>query len=185
MSSPGREIIQRRNQLFLEGLYLCGKCSEVKPLLEFGSNKRGRHGIQTWCKVCLNASNMASSKKKIEEIGHEAWRAKKNHEQEKWRKNTRHKRLDHFKRQERESNYRQNYGITIADFDRLLAEQDGRCAICCTPKPQRKWHVDHCHETGEVRGILCNLCNVAIGAFKENQDALEMARIYLRPRGMI
>lgn len=118
-------------------------------------------------------------------MGREAFLARKKGQLDKWKKNTRPKRIEHFKRKEREANLRANYGMTIHDFDVMLAEQDGRCAICMTPNPQRKWHVDHCHDSGEVRGILCNLCNVAIGAFKENPDAIAMSLIYLRPRGKI
>lgn len=182
MARPSKEIIQLRNNLFPEGLYYCGKCQVVKPLLEFGRDKANRHGIKAWCKPCMNNYNHRSEQRIKAEIGETAFRARKNDHLAKWKKNTRPKRLEHFRRQDKESNLKRLYGITIADFNRLLAEQDGRCAICSTVKPQSKWHVDHCHNSNEVRGILCNLCNVGIGALKENIDAIRMAEIYLRPR---
>lgn len=185
MSRPSAEIVKLRDQLFPEGLYFCGECSEVKPLLEFHSNNRTRHGVATKCKECKNEHNRALVKRHKEEMGEDAWLAKKREQLKKWRVNTRPKRLEHFQRYEREKNLKSNYGISIDDFDRLLASQDGRCAICETPNPQRFWHIDHDHSTGEIRGILCNLCNVGLGAFKDNRHSLKMAEIYLRPRGKI
>ena len=59
---------------------------------------------------------------------------------------------------------RTSYGISAADFDAMLARQDGRCAICRTKRPKglrRVFQVDHCHKTGRVRGALCQRCNTS------------------------
>lgn len=74
------------------------------------------------------------------------------------------------------------YGLTVEQFDALLEQQSGGCAICrTTTVPTRgNWHVDHCHETGRVRGILCHGCNVALGHLKDRIDLLEAAIAYLR-----
>lgn len=68
---------------------------------------------------------------------------------------------------------------TVA-FERLLAEQDSGCAICGGP-PVGKEHlsVDHCHETGEVRGLLCDNCNLAIGLLQDDPNIVTSARAYL------
>lgn len=70
------------------------------------------------------------------------------------------------------------YGITVADMDRLMSFQEGRCAIC--PSDIRSdFHVDHDHATGQVRGLLCQRCNLAIGNFAEDTDLLWSAIAYL------
>ena len=71
------------------------------------------------------------------------------------------------------------YGLTEGEYDRMLAEQDGRCAIC---KEQKKLCIDHDHKTEKVRGLLCNHCNVAIGMLKENEKLFLSAVLYLRAR---
>lgn len=73
------------------------------------------------------------------------------------------------------------YGLTIEDFDRILERQCGRCAICGTSDPGRKgFCVDHCHDTGRVRGLLCTNCNVGIGQLGDDVDRLMRAVEYLK-----
>ena len=68
------------------------------------------------------------------------------------------------------------YGLTLADVEHLLSLQSGRCAICGSPDPQ---HVDHDHESGRVRGLLCFNCNGGLGQFKDNVENLQRAAKYL------
>lgn len=70
------------------------------------------------------------------------------------------------------------YGITVADYERLYLEQDGRCAICLIPFSGRA-HIDHEHETGRIRGLLCRPCNVGLGHFGDNVEGLMRAVAYL------
>jgi hypothetical protein len=73
--------------------------------------------------------------------------------------------------------------LTVEEFDALLASQDGKCAICRTdkwPGNGNRPHVDHCHATGKVRGILCTSCNNGLGRFKDRVDLLEAAIAYLK-----
>lgn len=70
------------------------------------------------------------------------------------------------------------YGIPYGTFDRLMQEQDGRCAIC-RRQHDRTLHVDHDHETGIVRGLLCDTCNRGIGYFHEDADRLRAAAFYV------
>jgi hypothetical protein len=75
------------------------------------------------------------------------------------------------------------YGITAETFDSLLKTQGGKCAICQTESPGGKhnqWHIDHCHNSGMLRGILCNACNCGLGRFKDSADLVEKAATYLR-----
>lgn len=86
----------------------------------------------------------------------------------------------------RESRYRRVYGITEAEYQRLLAEQGGRCAICRTdranPNRDARFAVDHNHETKAVRGLLCLRCNVLLANALEKTDVLLEAVAYYAPR---
>lgn len=78
------------------------------------------------------------------------------------------------------------YGLTLEGFTLLLQSQGGKCAICGqSPTGKRKdaFHVDHCHKTGIVRGILCPACNHGIGKFKDDPKLLRKAASYLEGDG--
>ena len=76
------------------------------------------------------------------------------------------------------------YGITLDDYDALLASQNGVCAICLKKQStERRLSVDHDHTTGRVRGILCKDCNTGIGHLRDSITILESAIQYLRLRG--
>jgi Recombination endonuclease VII len=73
------------------------------------------------------------------------------------------------------------YGLTRADYDQMLAAQHGRCAVCRskTPKGPGRWHIDHDHITGQVRGLLCNNCNRGIGYFSDDPEVIKAAARYV------
>jgi len=74
------------------------------------------------------------------------------------------------------------YGMSEEQYDVLLLSQDNRCAICNTDTPTGKWRVfavDHCHTTGNVRGLLCNECNRGMGLLRDNAELLRRAADYL------
>jgi hypothetical protein len=73
-------------------------------------------------------------------------------------------------------------GLTLEQWEIMLSEQGGRCAICGTDKPGgigEKLNVDHDHGTGAVRGLLCHLCNRMLGHAKDDVRILEAAIAYL------
>ncbi len=74
---------------------------------------------------------------------------------------------------------RGKYGITLEQYDALLAAQSGRCAICMVPFSDTQPYVDHDHATGEIRGLLCNSCNNGLGRFKDDPSRLRNAAAYL------
>lgn len=79
---------------------------------------------------------------------------------------------------------RKRYGIEIDEFFEILKSQNGGCAICGKKrafknKTTKSLHVDHCHRTGVVRGVLCNSCNWALGHFGDSKDGLLLAIKYL------
>lgn len=81
----------------------------------------------------------------------------------------------------RESNRLRRYGVTAEVLQEMLTNQDNRCAICTDvfDSNPRFTHVDHCHKTGRVRGLLCNRCNALIGYAKEDAAVLKAAVEYL------
>ncbi len=74
------------------------------------------------------------------------------------------------------------FGITASDFDILLERQGGGCALCGTRQPLGRWGrfaVDHCHETGRVRGLLCNRCNAALGVLGDTPTRIARVHEYV------
>jgi hypothetical protein len=83
----------------------------------------------------------------------------------------------------RESRLKQEYGLTNEGYDAILKSQFGLCAICGKEQADKRGHrlhVDHCHKTGQVRGLLCSNCNQGIGKFQDKIEFLESAVQYLR-----
>jgi hypothetical protein len=78
-------------------------------------------------------------------------------------------------------------GLTVSQYERLLRSQQNKCAICLKGEVAKDARygatkllsVDHCHKTGEVRGLLCDNCNRGLGLFKEDVDTLSNAISYL------
>jgi hypothetical protein len=71
------------------------------------------------------------------------------------------------------------YGITLKDYNRLLDEQCGVCAGCGLSNPiNRRLSVDHCHDTGKVRGLLCHHCNIGIGHLRHDPKLLRKMAEY-------
>lgn len=80
------------------------------------------------------------------------------------------------------SDRRRKYGLEPDDIKRLLAEQGGGCALCgrLDPGTRRSFHIDHCHHTGQIRGVLCHHCNLLLGHAGDHIQTLERAIDYLR-----
>lgn len=77
---------------------------------------------------------------------------------------------------------RERYGLTAEDYDKMVADQAGLCAICNRPPRDKgkRLVVDHCHASKNVRQLLCRHCNSGIGQFEDNIEFLELAINYLR-----
>lgn len=77
---------------------------------------------------------------------------------------------------------KKKYGIDLNQYNQLLKDQNDCCKICETHKSNfnKALAVDHCHESGKVRGLLCASCNTGLGQFKENSTLLGKAFIYLQ-----
>lgn len=72
------------------------------------------------------------------------------------------------------------YGMDQGEYDDLFDAQGGKCAICGGHEESVLLSVDHNHETGEVRGLLCRPCNSALGFFKDDPALVESALAYLK-----
>jgi len=76
-----------------------------------------------------------------------------------------------------------SYGITLEEKNRMIENQEGKCLICGNEfKDSKDKHVDHCHKTNRVRGILCSHCNSGIGFFQDNVNILQKAIKYLEKK---
>ena len=132
---------------------VCTKCKEEKPLGEFRIRvSRGNDARHSWCKSCVKGTNKDRSTDK-----------------------------------EREYKLKYNFGITMLEYDRMLKDQGSVCKICGNPEVAKsnsgvtkRLAVDHCHDTGKIRGLLCQDCNIGIGKLKDNPVLLQKAMDYLK-----
>lgn len=141
---------------------VCTKCGEAKPEARFPMDRtRGRRVSR--CQDCSNATT-------------KAWRSR----QPDYDRN----RYQATKLETRERHLVRKYGVTLADYARMLKEQGGGCAICGLPESDAykgSLHVDHCHATGAVRGLLCRGCNHILGHLKDDPELLRSSIQYLAP----
>ncbi len=84
-----------------------------------------------------------------------------------------------IKQYTRKRRYRK-LGLTIEIYDAMLIEQDNVCKLCKRPPRTMKLAVDHCHDTGKVRGLLCTNCNTAIGVIEKNQGRMREILEYVK-----
>jgi hypothetical protein len=83
----------------------------------------------------------------------------------------------------REHKLKNRYGMTLEDYDNMLLAQGGACAMCPTIPQERKLFVDHNHDTGEVRALLCLPCNTMLGMAGDSVDRLQAGIDYLKEHG--
>ena len=89
-----------------------------------------------------------------------------------------HKNKERITKQMLVSHRRRLYGLNEEEYNDMILSQNNLCAICNKPS-DKTLHIDHDHETGRIRGLLCHSCNVGIGLFKEDVDSLASAITYL------
>lgn len=78
--------------------------------------------------------------------------------------------------------YKRQYGMTLDDVRQMLEDQGFACAICQRELNEDTKHVDHCHKTGYVRGLLCARCNLGLGKLGDNIEGLKKALAYLEKK---
>lgn len=156
----------------------CTKCGELKPLDHFYKAKGGRDGLRGDCKDCFStrAKQWYAANRT-----HVIARVKQWQQANPDRVNTAHRarRAANPERQ-RDGHLRRTFGLSLDEYERILRDQSGRCKICGrAPRKGTSLHVDHDHETGEVRGLLCFRCNGGLGQFAEDPERLLVAAEYL------
>lgn len=94
--------------------------------------------------------------------------------------------VKHIPRTMRRRALKGRFGLEYKDYSSMYAHQDGKCMICCKPLAKYKNKdgvetacVDHNHETGQIRGLLCRACNMGLGQFKDDPLLLDAAIEYL------
>jgi hypothetical protein len=140
----------------------CSKCKKIKDISEFSKHTRTKGGLKYECKECANYRAKAHYRESI---------------------------LKHHKdkRKRKYINLNSKYGVEENIYEEILREQDGKCAICGNRETAKHHNgevkslaVDHNHDTGEIRGLLCQKCNVGLGHFKDNPTLLQNAIAYLQ-----
>jgi hypothetical protein len=155
----------------------CKLCGETKPVEDFYRAAGARDGHRGDCKACNLArkANWYQRNRESEIARVLEWQAA-NPERV---KASRRKRNAARRSEIREATLVRKYGITQGDYEMLLATQGGTCAICRRrPAQGTSLHVDHDHETGAVRGLLCFRCNGGGGQFGEDEERLLVAAGY-------
>lgn len=142
------------NSMFTQKCYVCKR---VLSFSEFYPNRWRASGIHGECKECS-------------------------------RKQTKQRRINNpnMVADDRRYNIKRKYRISVLEYDLLFAAQLGLCSICKQPETAmwkgrpKPLAVDHCHVTGENRGLLCSKCNVGLGYFRESAELLKAAITYLQ-----
>lgn len=130
---------------------------------EFYKDRSHKDGRSSTCKVCTLARHKAYCLENPEKI------AVKNKEYQK-----------ENKKKIRDRTRCSIYGLALGEFDRLFVEQGGICAICGSPGGKRGIGVDHDHESGKIRALLCGPCNIGIGMLKDSPVIAQKAADYLK-----
>ena len=142
------------------GTKTCSSCKEEKEISFFSKHRGNKDGLRYSCKQCD-----AVSRKKY-------WDSRAGKEvSNKWRGS------DKGRESRRNTKLKARYGITLDDYYEMYESVDGSCEICKNEFDVLA--VDHCHESGKVRGLLCKPCNTALGLMKDSQETLFNSQVYL------
>lgn len=182
----GTPPASRERYPVIDGMKRCTACDEVLPTAMFLPKGKTRRGLRPECRTCTKLRDqavyqnsrerhLAHSRKQRGVLDDETRRRyagpgrRRRKDDPEWRR-----------RQDLERTARR-YGLTVDDYDVMLAAQGGGCAICgAPPSESRRHHIDHDHETGVVRGLLCSNCNTAMGRFGDDPERLMEALRYLQ-----
>jgi len=161
----------------------CTKCGLVKPLVAFYAMRGMRDGHRN---DCIDCNKAAKRERHARNPGPYRERARQWAAENPDRRATyqaAYRKRPERKRMMRDAYYRRTYGISADEVDEMLEAQSGGCAIC-GEKAERlaSMHVDHDHEHGHLRGLLCSTCNQGLGHFRDDPAVLLRAIVYLRQR---
>lgn len=142
----------------------CTVCGKEKKLIEFVKNSRAKSGYSSMCKKCnqkISKEYRANNPDKVKNYNSSPARVLRNYETRMMRE----------------------YGLLLTDVQRMLEQQDHKCPICGVTigiGANYTAVVDHCHTTGEIRGMLCDLCNRGLGHYQDSPSIMVKAAEYLK-----
>ena len=159
--------VDRIYKVLPDELKECAVCHWALPKSEFNKHKIAADKLYTWCKLCA---------KEYRKKYHELNKKRENRKNREWNKANK-KKVSGLARTRR----LRMYGLSKDEYDEMLRDQNGKCAICGLPQLESKWQfcVDHCHKTDKVRGLLCFNCNTMLGKVKDSTQVLLNAIEYL------
>jgi len=139
-----------------------------QPISNFNRNAKQKDGLQYYCRVCTATRTKAHQKRFPDKwAGYSRKYRVSNYD-----KHRANAKAFQLKNPDSVKNtvLKRNFGITIEQYNSMFASQQGRCAICDTHSSEfkRSLAVDHCHETGRVRQLLCHHCNTALGLLDDS-----------------
>lgn len=187
----------------------CSRCCEWKARTEFRRASKRKDGLQCECKDCANERSRRYSEENHDKILAAQRKYRKNNKKkiseysrnyriknkEKLSERARQHRLNNLedcrakersryaekREQFRERQLNNLYGITAQEYSFLLQQQDNKCACCGADQDEsHSFNVDHDHETGDVRGLLCRRCNMGIGLLGDDINGVTAAVLYLQ-----
>lgn len=158
---------------------VCTKCKKKKAETEFYKSNRRKTGLRPQCKECVYVAR----REQYIDRGKSWYRNNKEAVLENLKKLSKCPRYRERKKVwDRNSRLKKNYGLTLEEYDKMLKKQKGVCAICKQKAKRNHGNlvVDHCHDTGEVRGLLCSNCNSGIGLLEDDLELVKAAARYLK-----
>ena len=163
-------------QVIREGMKRCSTCQQLLPINEFHRDKSTPTGLASRCKSCSRVAQIAYLAKKPISI-----------EVERERRSRRDP--EKVKANQRRTMLKARYGVTPEWLAETFESQGGVCAACGCPEMKtfqgriRMLAIDHDHQTGEIRGLLCSTCNISIGLLGDDVGRIEAAALYLELHG--
>lgn len=159
-------------RLLAEGLRRCRTCKIVKPADDFYKAPSNADGLNSKCAPCYNeAVAEYASLPRTKALRGAQYRRMREQDEGAWRV------------RQRAYSFRYKYGIELEHYEAMLEAQHGRCWICETmAAPDLTLFVDHDHDTGQVRGLLCRRCNSGLGMFGDDPELMARALSYLTER---
>lgn len=129
-------------------------CGIKKDFSEFAKCKGNKDGYMQYCKPCRSKYKKQQYLIQTDGVVNRRWYSSKS----------------------------SGYVLSIADYNKILIKQNGKCAICAATQGRKdtSLYVDHDHATGTIRGLLCSKCNTAIGMLLDDISLLDKAKDYLQ-----
>lgn len=180
MESRSEPVLRLRGRRCKGELHDCQDCKVRLVPENWSPSMRGETGQRQRyiCRACWTARQRGYAAKKAPDQLRAERNARRLKRQSEWDETRRE-----VERRRRYGSWlRRQYGISIEQFDAMYELQGGKCGICADRQPRGRggFHVDHCHATGAIRGLLCATCNMLLGMAEDSIDRLRSAMDYLK-----